>query len=78
MQDNSQISKSLKHFRDHPAPVSFIQGSLAQLGDKVSISSTFYACFFANVLGPKNFKPKTQLCNFWHQNFAQKITRVNY
>ncbi len=28
--------------------------------------------FFADILAPKNFKPKTQLCNFWHQNFVQK------
>ncbi len=34
--------------------------------------------FSNKILVPKNFKPKTQLCNFWHQNFAQKITRVNY
>jgi len=31
-----------------------------------------YTCFFANILAPKNFKPKTQLCNFWRQNFGQK------
>jgi len=37
-----------------------------------SISPTFYAYLFVNILAPKNFKPKTQLCNFWHQNFLQK------
>ncbi len=24
------------------------------------------------ILAPKNFKPKTQLYNFWRQNFVQK------
>jgi len=38
----------------------------------VSISSRFYACFFADILAPKNFKPKTQLCNFWCQNIGAK------
>jgi hypothetical protein len=31
--------------------------------------------FFADILVPKNFKPKTQLCNFWRQNFVQKRVR---
>jgi len=39
----------------------------------MSISSTFYARFFADILVPKNFKPKAQHCNFWCQNFAQKM-----
>jgi len=38
----------------------------------LSISSTFYARFFANFLAPKKFKPKTQLCNFWRANFCMK------
>ncbi len=29
--------------------------------------------YFADILEPKNFKPKTQLCNFWCQNFVQKV-----
>jgi len=33
----------------------------------------FFSSFFTAVLAPKNFKPKTQLCNFWRQNFVQKI-----
>ncbi len=28
----------------------------------------FTCAFFANILAPKYFKPKTQLCNFWHKN----------
>jgi len=33
--------------------------------------------FFADILAPKKFKPKTQLCNFlapkyWHQNIGTK------
>ncbi len=30
----------------------------------------FTLAFFANILVAKNFKPKTQLCNFWRQNFV--------
>jgi len=37
----------------------------------VAISSTFHTHFFANILAPKNFKPKTKLCNFWHKISAQ-------
>jgi len=40
-----------------------------QLG---SISSTFYMCLLRRYFGTKNFKPKTQLCNFWHQNIGAK------
>ncbi len=32
--------------------------------------------FFPDILAPKNFKPKTHLCNFWHQNFVQKNALV--
>jgi len=42
-----------------------------------SISSTIWTHFFANILVPKNFKPKTQLCNFWQQKFVQKMPREN-
>jgi len=28
--------------------------------------------FFADILVPKYFKPKTQLCNFWRQNICTK------
>ncbi len=35
-----------------------------------SISSTFMQASF--ILAPKNFKPKTQLCNFWRQNISAK------
>jgi len=38
----------------------------------MSISSTIYVRFFANILASKNFKPKTQLCNFWRQNIGAK------
>jgi len=31
--------------------------------------------FFANIFLPKNFKPKTQLCNFWCQNIGAKCAR---
>jgi len=31
--------------------------------------------FFANNLAPKNFKPKTQLFNFWRQNIGKKSAR---
>jgi hypothetical protein len=41
----------------------------------VSISSTFYSSFFAHILVPKNFKPKTQLCNFGRQNIGAKCGR---
>jgi len=30
---------------------------------------------FADILAPKNFKPKLQLCNFWHQNISAKWAR---
>jgi len=44
---------------------------------QVSISSTFYLrTFFPNILVPKKFKPKTQLCNFWCQNLDKKRARV--
>jgi len=39
---------------------------------QVLISPTFYAHFFANILEPKYFKPKTLLCNFWRQNIDAK------
>jgi len=32
----------------------------------------FMRAFLYEILAPKNFKPKTQLCNFWCQNFVQK------
>jgi hypothetical protein len=32
----------------------------------------FTSSFCANILAPKNFKPKTQLCNFWRQNIGKK------
>jgi hypothetical protein len=32
----------------------------------------FTRAFLANILVPKNFKPKTQLCNFWCQNIGAK------
>jgi len=32
----------------------------------------FTCAFCANIFAPKKFKPKTQLSNFWHQNFVQK------
>ncbi len=38
-----------------------------------SISSTFYACVFVWNFSAKNFKTKTQFCNFWSQNFVQKM-----
>jgi len=38
----------------------------------MSISSTIYVRFFANILASKNFNPKTQLCNFWRQNIGAK------
>jgi hypothetical protein len=28
--------------------------------------------FCADILVPKNFNPKTQLCNFWRQNMGAK------
>jgi hypothetical protein len=28
-----------------------------------------FSFFCADIFAPKNFKPKTQLCDFWHQNF---------
>jgi len=31
--------------------------------------------FCADILAPKNFKPKTQLCNFWRQNSSEKSAR---
>jgi len=38
----------------------------------------FTCTFFADILAPKNFKPKTQLCDFWRQNFVQKNVCVKY
>ncbi len=35
----------------------------------------FTRAFCANILGPKNFKLKTQLCNFWRQNISAKCSR---
>ncbi len=38
-----------------------------------SISSTFYECLFQTKFWcQKISNPKTQLCNFWRQNFVQK------
>jgi len=28
-----------------------------------------FSFFCADIFAPKNFKPKTQLCDLWHQNF---------
>jgi len=33
----------------------------------------FPRAIFANILAQKNFKPKTQLCNFWRKNIGAKI-----
>ncbi len=33
--------------------------------------------FSYKTLAPKNFKPKTQLCIFWRQNFVQKTRMQN-
>jgi hypothetical protein len=33
--------------------------------------------FCKDILVTKNFKPKTQLCNFWRQNFVQKMQAEN-
>ncbi len=33
----------------------------------------FTSTLFANILAPKNFKPKTQPCNFWRQNIGKKL-----
>jgi len=41
-----------------------------------SISSTFLRARFSRYFGAKNFKPKTQLCNFWRKNFVQKNARL--
>jgi len=41
----------------------------------VSISSIFNAHFFADILAPKKFIPKTQLCNFLGQNIGAKCGR---
>ncbi len=38
----------------------------------MTISSTFYAGFFCQYFGAKNFKAKTQICNFWRQNIGTK------
>jgi hypothetical protein len=35
----------------------------------------FTSVLFADFLAPKNFKPKTQLCNFGRQDFVQKSAR---
>jgi len=32
--------------------------------------------FFADILAPKNLKPKAKVCNFWRQNFVQKNAHV--
>jgi len=29
--------------------------------------------FINNIFAPKSFKPLTQLCNFWRQNFVLKM-----
>jgi len=49
---------------------------LAAINIQVFISSTFYTGFLADILAPKNFKPKTQLCYFWHQNISPKHSFV--
>jgi len=35
----------------------------------------FMCTFFANIFAPKNFKHKTQLCNFLHQNIGKKFAQ---
>ncbi len=35
----------------------------------------FMRLFFDDILAPKNFKPKTQLCNVWLQNIGTKCAR---
>jgi len=47
---------------------------------KPSISSTFYMRLFHTKVFSTAFsgnKPKTQLCNFWRQNFVQKFCAKN-
>jgi len=39
----------------------------------VNLINDLRAHFWYKILAPKKFKPKTQLCNFWHQNFVRKI-----
>jgi len=39
--------------------------------------SVLRAHFLYEILVPKNFKPKTQLCNYWRQNFVQKMRALN-
>jgi len=39
---------------------------------RVNFINVLCAHFSYKILMPKNFKPKTQLCNFWRQNFVRK------
>jgi len=43
----------------------------------VNFINLFTHAFFADILAQKNFKPKTQFCNFWHQNIGKKHTHVD-
>ncbi len=38
----------------------------------VNFINVLQARFFAQIFAPKNFKPKTELYNFWRQNLVQK------
>jgi len=44
----------------------------AKAASRCQFHQHFMRVFFADILSPKNFKPKTQLCNFWRQNFVGK------
>jgi hypothetical protein len=50
-------------------PVKLTQG--------VNFNNILCAIHSAIFLVPKNFKPKTELCNFWCQNFVQKMRAKN-
>jgi len=51
----------------------FLRGkALKIMHSGVDLTDILRARFFDDILVPKNFKPKTQLYNFWQQNFVRK------
>ncbi len=47
-------------------------------GKILHLSKHFTRKVFADILVPKYFNPKTQLCNFWHQNLYKKCASKHW
>jgi len=46
-----------------------------EIDNRCQFHQHFTCTFFADILAPKKFKPKTQLCNFWRKNIGATWAR---